>query len=271
VRTNVAVGDLPREADTVLLRRLGTGAAPFTGMLRWLTAWNVLEFKGPTVTPRPRDLALLVEVGLGIDRRLNGERRRAMPEREVSFWYLANRLSRGFLEEAEGRLGTLEPLAAGVWRGQALTHPCRLVSTVDLPVDEDSLPLHVVGAEPEEKERQVGEFVVAEQERLSAYGGIFATLHPHTWKELQVMAKSRNRRIEFDIRPAVDTLGLEEVIRQIGAQAVIAQLGPKTLIEQLGLDAVLKQVKADDLMAHLPRATREELKRLLLKSETKGR
>src|SRR5207244_4086958 len=76
LQTGVPVGDVPREADLVLLRRSGTGELPFRGLWRHLTVWNILEFKGPTVTARRRDLALLVELGLGIDRRLNDERLR---------------------------------------------------------------------------------------------------------------------------------------------------------------------------------------------------
>ncbi len=121
------------------------------------------------------------------------------------------------------------------------------MSTIDLPVDEDSLPLHLIGAEPKEIERQVGEFMAGNQERLNAYGGLFAALHPHTWKELQAMAKTRRRKLEFDVRPWVESLGPAEVIRQIG---------PETVIEQLGPDEMLKRMKARDIVAHLPKATR---------------
>jgi hypothetical protein len=48
VETTMPVGDAPREADFVLLRRTGHGALPFRGLWRHLTAWNILEFKGPT-------------------------------------------------------------------------------------------------------------------------------------------------------------------------------------------------------------------------------
>src|SRR5260370_41236767 len=74
LQLGVPVGDLPRQADLVLLRRTGTGTLPFQGLWRYLTTWSILEFKGPTVTPRRRDLNLLIELGLGIDRRLNTER-----------------------------------------------------------------------------------------------------------------------------------------------------------------------------------------------------
>src|SRR5439155_18154049 len=133
------VGDLPRQADIVLLRRTGTGALPFQGLWRWLTTWNILEFKGPTVMPRERDLPLLVELGLGIDRRLNAERvrqkQRPLKETDVSFWYIANKLGPRLLGVAERCLGPLEPGGPGVWRASVLGYPYLFVSTVDLPVD----------------------------------------------------------------------------------------------------------------------------------------
>src|SRR5262245_806800 len=70
VRTSVAVGDAPREADFVLLRRISSRRPPFRGLWRHLTPWNIFEYKGPTVSARRRDLQLLIELGLGIERRL---------------------------------------------------------------------------------------------------------------------------------------------------------------------------------------------------------
>jgi hypothetical protein len=119
LQTNVPVGDAPRAADILLLRRTRPGTLPFTGLWRDLTTWNVLEFKGPTVSPRDGDLEDLVEVGLGIHRRLNEERHRQQqavlgPE-QVSFWYLANRLGRRLLASWEQRMGGLEQRGDGVW------------------------------------------------------------------------------------------------------------------------------------------------------------
>ncbi len=37
IQTNVPVGDMPREADIVLVRRLSAGATKHTGLWRWLT------------------------------------------------------------------------------------------------------------------------------------------------------------------------------------------------------------------------------------------
>src|SRR5262249_6076128 len=136
IRTDVPVGEKPRAADIVLLRR--TGPATFVGIWRHLTPWNVLEFKGPTDDPALRDLDLLLELGLGIDRKLNEERQQqgqAILERgEVSWWYLANHVGQRFRAEAEQLLGGQEELEAGLWRGRALGHPLLIVSRDTLAV-----------------------------------------------------------------------------------------------------------------------------------------
>src|SRR5713101_6994457 len=76
IQTNVPVGDVPREADLVLLRRTTSKTLPFRGLWRHLTTWNILEYKGPTVSARLEDIDFLVELGMGIPRRLNEERRK---------------------------------------------------------------------------------------------------------------------------------------------------------------------------------------------------
>src|SRR5262249_44194496 len=101
IRTNLPVGDLPREADVVLLRLTAATPPPFHGLWRPLPPWNLLEYKGPSDDPALRDLDLLVELGLGIDRRLNeGHVREGHAVRaraDVSFWYIANHLGRRFV------------------------------------------------------------------------------------------------------------------------------------------------------------------------------
>jgi hypothetical protein len=248
--TNVPVGDLPRQADIVLLRRTTAREPPFRGLWRFLTPWNVLEYKGPTVRARADHLALLVEVGLGIRRRLNGQRgrlgQRPMQEAEVSFWYLANRLGANFLQDARRLLGALDPQGSGVWKASVLGHPCFLVSTVD----EDSLPLHVLGVEPAEKQRAVGEFVIEKEVRFDAYAGIFSALHPTVWEEVKRMAKTRRAELDFDFR---------HIIEDMGWPKIIERLGEKELVQEIGIDRFL---------ANLSPAERKQLVRRL-NAETK--
>jgi hypothetical protein len=258
VQTTVPVGDAPREADFVLVRRARSEPPPFRGVWRNLTTWNVMEFKGPSVSPRSTDVELLVELGLGIERHLQtrrvqeGHRRLGAPE--VSFWYIANHLGMRFLCELERKLGTLETQGSGLWCCKVLGRLLFWVSSIDLPVEVDSLPLHLVGQEPLATERQVARLVLEEQKLQKRYGGWLATLHPEAWKEVEAMARTAGKKLKLDLQPAIDYLGLDRVIDQIGLDRLIDHVGENELIKRIGMERWL---------AHLSPAERRELKRRL--------
>jgi hypothetical protein len=184
VQTGVAVGDAPRAADIVRLRRTSTVTPPFQGLWRWLVSWNVLEFKGPTVSARVADLDALVELGLGIHRRLNedqGKQHQPQLDRpDVSFWYLANHLGGRFLREAGALLGPLERLAEGVWRAHSLARAVLLVSGSAVAVDRDSVPLHVLAKESQETRLAVARLVVENAELWRIYSTCLGTC---VWRE----------------------------------------------------------------------------------------
>jgi hypothetical protein len=116
------------------------------------------------------------------------------------------------------------------------------------------MPLHVVGREPLATERQVAQLVLEQPDLQRLYGGWLASLHPTAWKEIEAMARNTGRRLKFDIRPAIESLGLEEVIEQVGIDRVIEQVGEKELIKRIGMER---------LLANLSPAERRELKRRL--------
>jgi hypothetical protein len=258
VETTFPVGDAPREADFVLLRRMIGPPPPFRGLWRNLTPWNVLEFKGPTVSPRSGHIESLVELGLGIDRQLRARRagpgQRRLPPGEMSFWYLANHLGRRFLREARRLLGELEPAGAGLWRSKLLGRLVFLVSSIDLPVEADSLPLHIVGCGPPATERAVAQLVFERPKLQQLYGGWMASLHADAWKEIEAMVRKTGKDLKIDLRPAIESLGLGHVIEQVGTKRVIEEIGSKRFIEEVGLE---------DFLANLSPAARRELKRRL--------
>lgn len=279
VRTGMAVGDAPREADVVLLRRTSPGVAPFTGLWRWLTVWNVLEFKGPTVSARLEDLPALVELGLGVHRRLNEEeekqRRPRVARPDVSFWYLANHLGRRLLRAAGELLGPLEPLGAGVWRARCLTHPILLVSGQDVPVDRDSLPVHLLALEPESKLRTVAQVLQRNTDLLPVLGPWMAIFHPGLSREVEQMARTRTKKFALNFRPIIELVGWREIIRQtglkplieeVGLKTVINEVGLKQLVDEVGLKQLMDEVGVDQLVAALTPQERRRLQRRLMES-----
>jgi hypothetical protein len=265
VETEVPVGDAPRQADLVLLRRTSAAEPPFQGLWKNLTTWNILEYKGPTVSARLEDLPLLIELGLGIHRRLNEERNKKhespVPRTEVSFWYLANFLGKRFLAEAGTDLEDLEAVDNGLWRCRILQHLVYLVSCRGVPVDLDSLPLHVLGQESPETKLAAAKLVIQNQTLWELFGQTFASLHPEALEELQNMSKTLSRGPQLNLQPFVDWFGIEEVLKQV--EKVIQRVGLEKFIQQVGTKKVIEQIGVDRLLANLTPAQRREMKKRL--------
>jgi hypothetical protein len=68
------------------------------------------------------------------------------------------------------------------------------------------------------------------------------------------MARTAGKSLHFDIRPAVESLGLDRVIEQVGIDRIIEHIGVKKLINHIGLARIVASLSA---------AERKELRRLL--------
>ncbi len=281
VETKMTVGDAPREADLVLLRRTA-GVAPFQGLWRRLTIWNLLEFKGPTVSARVADLDLLVELGLGIDRRLNEERHKKkeaeVDRGEVSFWYMANHLGRRFRRDAGALLGPLSEDGPGVWRATVLGHPVLLVSNREVPVERDSIPVHLLVREPLETTRKVAEQVADQRDLWQLYAGWIVSMFPALAEEMRKMAKKAELGPIIDMRPIIKKLGMAEVIGQldvkevidaVGVEKVVDAVGVQKMVDTVGVKKVVDTVGVDALAKSLsPSQRRALLKRLQAKEDS---
>jgi hypothetical protein len=255
LETNVPVGDTPREADFVLLRRTRAGRLPAAGLWRQLKTWNVLEFKGPTVSPRQNDLDLLLELGLGIHRRLNDqrvrERRPKLQPEATALWYLANRLGRRLLQDWRRRIPGLGEQSPGLWHGAIVGYLIYFVSTRDLPVEEASLPLHLIAQEPSETEQAVARMLAESAVLWERYGGWLASLHPVVYQEVQSMAKQSKTPLRIDLNPIIESMGMKWVIDQLGAKRVIDELGSKQVINELGAKRVIGDLGAKQVLDEL--------------------
>jgi hypothetical protein len=113
-----------------------------------------------------------------------------------------------------------------------------LVSSVDLPMEQDSLPLHIVGREPLATERQVAQLVVAHPALQELYGGWVATLHPTAWKEAEIMARATGKGLKFDFGPAIETLGWKEFLQHVNIDRVVEHLILQRYIQLAPADEV---------------------------------
>jgi hypothetical protein len=154
-------------------------------------------------------------------------------------------------------LGELEPLGEGIGRCRVLRRLLFLVSGAHLPVDRDSLPMHVLGRASVETETAVARLVGAEPLLWKAYGDWVLGFHPQAIEELWAMARGTSKEFRFHFEPLIELFGLEEVLRQLGPERVLEHMTLNKVVEEKGLDWPL------GLLAKLTPAQRRELKRRL--------
>jgi hypothetical protein len=252
VQTNVPVGDLPREADIILVRRTTTSKPPFRTLWKHLTRWNVLEFKGRSESARVGDIDLLLEVGLGIHRRLREQEPNIkVARRDVSFWYLANHLGKRFLRDVVELIGNVELVAPGLWRGQTVGRPIWLVSNSDVPVDLESAPVRLVSGQTLEQTRALAQIVVQNDELWQQYASWVAILYPEFAEEFRIMASKRNKG-EIDL-----SANIRRVLRELGPGRQVELGLMKDLLEDVGTTEFLAQLSPDQ-RAELSRALQAE-------------
>jgi len=262
VQTNVPVGDLPREADILVVRRVA-GRPRYHGVWRHLTPLNVLELKGRTESARGEHLDLLLEVGLGMRRRTNEQRGReelpALRPAEVSFWYLARHFGRRFLQLAERRLGPLEAIESGLWRARVLDHPIWLVSGQAVALERDNLPVVLVNREGPLRGTPIAAWVLDQPGWLAAYGPWLAVFYERLWEEVIDMAIKRgDQKPPYSFKNAIKLIGLKGLIEQAGEKELLEEMGPKRVVEVMGTQEVI-----DELLGKLTPAERAALRRRL--------
>jgi hypothetical protein len=270
VRTDQPVGDRPRSSDIVLLHKTAAGPPPFTGLWRRTTTWNVLEYKGPTVSARFDELHDLIELGMGIHRRLNEleakEQRPQVDYPDVSFWYLVNHLGRRFLAEVPQYLPNVQQDSEGIWRATIFAHPVLLVSVLELPVERDSMALHVLAGVPTQARETLTEVLKAEPGLLSNYGNWLALREPEIWKEVSQMATGQEGTRQEDFTLFVDfarqTGNVKRLIETVGVKDALGYLGIKEVVDAVGANQVLASMGAEEFWAGLSPEHREELLRV---------
>jgi hypothetical protein len=157
----------------------------------------------------------------------------------------------------------VEEQGPGVWRCALLGRLLFLVSGIDVPVDEDSLPLHIISTEPTETGRQVVDLLASRPALWDEFSSWLATLHPALWEEVRSMSKTTGKGFGFHIKPVIEEVGLGRVLEEVGYKKVIEEVGLERVIAEVGLGEILKHLSMEELLAGLTPSQRRELKERL--------
>ena len=127
-----------------------------------------------------------------------------------------------------------------------------------LLVERDSVPLHLVTLESEERSRALAAEVARQPDVWQAYGLLLGELHMEALKEILRMNPQLGKDLDFDVQPIIDLIGqdrffelrgVRKVIDQLGAQKVIDLVGAKPVIEALGPERFIAEMGLDWLLS----------------------
>jgi hypothetical protein len=129
-----------------------------------------------------------------------------------------------------------------------------LVSRDGLPVDRESVPLHLVTEEPWERVQALVREVVRQPGFWEVYGAWLAQLHANVWEEIQQMIRTLGTEPNLDLRPLIAQVGLKQVIDQVGL---------KQVLETVDVGEVIAALESDWFLTKLTPEQIQELKRRL--------
>jgi hypothetical protein len=152
--------------------------------------------------------------------------------------YVAPTLGETFLGHVRSRT-LFDSQTGGLWRGRAWRHPVWLVSARDLPVEADTVPLHLLDRDPPAP-RAVGDLVVQQEELLRRFATWLRALQPLLWEEVRHMANKPAGIIDWEAVSRV--ADLDEVVRFLPPQHVIEILGAERALEVIGLARLIEAV-----------------------------
>src|SRR3984957_19424490 len=128
-------------------------------------------------------------------------------------------------------------------RGQIMERPVYMVDAEALPVDEDSVPLHLLEPQPSEKAMMAARLVVKEPSLWKYFHLLAGSSHPSILEEILAMARTLKKRPKLDIKQYPNLAeALLQAIPQLDVKEVIHEIGVKPVLDEL-----LSQMLASDL------------------------
>jgi hypothetical protein len=128
-----------------------------------------------------------------------------------------------------------------------------------VPLDRESLPVHLVSQEKVADEKQVAQWIVEQPEWLKVYSPWLAAFNPDIWQEVLNVARNRGVKTPIpDLTPLIEYMGVKGILKQMGWKRFIDEGGIELLIAEAGTKKGIKE-----LLAKLSPEQREELRRQL--------
>src|SRR5262249_51446637 len=136
----------------------------------------------------------------------------------------------------------------------------------DVPVERDSIPLHVLAGVPEQDKMTVAGLLRNEPSLWSSYGAWLVVHEPAIWQEIRNMAKQRSEELALDFGPLAEYLHqtgkVKALVTAVGVKEAVEAVGVKEVVQAVGVKEAVEALGVKHLWDELSQQQREELLRL---------
>jgi hypothetical protein len=251
IRDKLPLGDLPLEADLLLVRRDPAVVLPYP--LQFLGRQTLVEYKSPDDTADQAALEQLEIYGM-----LHC-RREGLPRRgELTLWLMASQIAANVSQPGRTELVGLHAVGPGVSQGMLDGFPTYLIDLQGVPFTPDTIPLHMVATG--RQERALVEYIIEHYQHHPAELDLMQHLHMVAFMEVLMLHGLTLEQIGIDEDALVKLIGLSKhpakylkyLDRKQLAKGLDTEELAKGLIEQLGPE------KARELIERLAKSPSSE-------------
>ena len=218
VQEQVSLGDLPLQADLLLIRRDPAVALPYP--FEFLGARTLVEYKSPDDTADQAALEQLEIYGLLYVRREGLAQRR-----DLTLWLMATTIAANVSQPGRTELTGMHEVGPGVRHGLLDGFPTYLVDLPAVPFSPDTIPLHMVAAG--RQERPLVEYILEHYKQYPHQLDLLPSLHGFALLEMLMMHNLTPEQIGIDYDALSKILRPELYLKNHNPETVLDELAKR--------------------------------------------
>jgi hypothetical protein len=212
VQEQVSLGDMPLQADLLLIRR--DPAVPLPYPLEFLGARTLVEFKSPDHTADQPALEQLEIYGL-----LYVRRERLPQRRDLTLWLMASNIAANVSQPGRTEIAGVQDVGPGVRRGTLDGFPTFLLDLQAVPFSPDTIPLHMVAGGRQEP--SLVKYILEHYRQYPQQLDLLPSLHGFALMEALMKHNLTPEQIGIDYDALSRMLKLEHIMKHHSMEAVV--------------------------------------------------
>jgi hypothetical protein len=224
VQEQISLGDMPLQADLLVIRRDPNVSLPYP--LEFLGPRTLVEFKSPDDTADQAALEQLDIYGLLYVRREGLPRRR-----DLTLWLMATNIAANVSQPGRTELTGVQDVGPGVRRGTLDGFPTFLLDLQAVPFSPNTIPLHMVAGG--RQERALVEYLIEHYKQYPHQLDLLASLHGFALMEALIMHNLTPEQIGIDYDALSKIIPPEQFLKHHSLEAILDEWAKQHGVEKV--------------------------------------